>query len=360
MKILALPRFGPAGASSRLRLLQFLGEWNAHGMRTCTQTLIGDDLLRVKYAAGRYPILRLLAAYAARTGHVAWSTDADLLWIEKEALPWLPASLEKMVLGHRPYVLDFDDAVFHNYDRHRLPIVRRLFGRRVDELMAGARLVVAGNEYLAQRARNAGAPWVEIAPTVVDLQRYPIGCGTTAPTEPPRIVWIGSPSTAQYLGLVAAPLAQLAKQHRFVFRVIGATPPPLPGVQVEALPWSADTEAQRIGECDFGVMPLFDTPWEQGKCAYKLIQYMACGLPTVASAVGANNDVTIEGGTGFLVQSDSQWVQRLQQLLEDAALRRRLGAAGRRRVEQRYSLQVMAPKMKAWLEQAAGAASCAA
>jgi glycosyltransferase involved in cell wall biosynthesis len=360
MRALCLPRYGVQGASSRLRLYQFLPELARSGLVAKTQPLIGDAALAGKYRTGRYAKRTLLVAYGRRMASLAFKRNHDLVWIEKEALPWLPVWVERLLLAGRPYVLDFDDAVFHNYDRHSSPWVRRLMGRRIDKLMAGARLVVAGNSYLAQRAHDAGAQWVEVAPTVVDVGRYAVR--QHVPQQQPRIVWIGSPSTAQYLAALARPLARLRALQPFVLRVIGARTPPLPGVDVEEVAWSAETEAASIVACDIGVMPLFDTPWERGKCAYKLIQYMACGLPTVASAVGANNDVTVEGHTGYLVSTEDQWVERLRRLLQDVELRQRLGQAGRLLVEQQYSLQVMAPRMQAWLRRAAqpGETPCAA
>ncbi|CAD5370703.1 Glycosyltransferase [Rubrivivax sp. A210] len=352
MNLLVLPRFDRLGASSRLRMLQFLPQLQAQGLHCRVNPLIDDELLRRKYAGAGYGTLTLLRAYLRRSIALLGRRGQELLWIEKEALPWLPAWLE-LTLMRRPYVLDFDDAIFHNYDRHGSAWVRRLFGRRVDKLMARAHLVVVGNEYLGDRARAAGARWVETLPTVVDLDRYPARA-PRAPEDPGplRIVWIGSPSTGQYLSLLAAPLASLATRHRFVLRVIGAHPVDLPGVPVEALPWSAETEAQAIGDCDIGVMPLFDSPWERGKCAYKLIQYMACGLPTVASAIGANVNVTVQGETGFLVSSATEWAVALERLIVDPALRDRLGAAGRNRVARDYSLQAVGPRLGELLKRA--------
>jgi glycosyltransferase involved in cell wall biosynthesis len=243
-----------------------------------------------------------------------------------------------------PYVLDFDDAIFHNYDLHPSAWVRYIYGRRIDSLMAGSALVIAGNRYLADRAIAAGARRVEIVPTVVDLARYASKLEYSATTKL-RIVWIGSPSTTQYLQELSAPLGELAKRHNFTLRVIGGGLIDLLGVDVELMDWSIETEAAAIAECDIGIMPLRDTPWEQGKCAYKLIQYMACGLPTVTSPIGANIDVVVENETGFFAAVHSDWVSKLGLLLSDKSLRQRLGQAGRLRVNESYSLQQAAPKL---------------
>ncbi len=352
MRVLVLPRYGAQGASSRLRMLQFLPALRVAGVDSVVCPLIDDELLLRKYRTGRYSAWPLCASYARRIGAMLKAHQFDLIWIEKEALPWLPVSLEKALLA-TPYVLDFDDAVFHNYDRHRSSWVRRLLGSRIDTLMAGASAVTAGNGYLATRAEEAGAKRVEILPTVVDLERYPPKSFVAAP-EPIRIVWIGSPSTARYLSIIARPLAELARKRPFTLRVIGASGVHLAGVEVETVAWSADTEAAMVRECDIGVMPLADTDWERGKCAYKLIQYMACGLPTVASAVGANVEVTVEGRTGYLARDESDWTERLTELMVSETRRMTFGAAGRARVERDYSLQRVARRLVGILQRAAG------
>lgn len=353
MNVLVLPRFDQLGASSRLRFLQFLPLLEKSELHCAVCPLISDELLVLKYSGAGYGLAALLAAYLSRIRTLMARSRPGLVWIEKEALPWMPAWFELALLRRTPYVLDFDDAIFHNYDRHRSFWVRHLLGRRIDKLMSRARLVIAGNDYLGDRARAAGAKWVETVPTVVDLDRYPPrdAVGDRAP-GPIRIVWIGSPSTGQYLSLLAGPLAQLASLHAIELHVIGAAPVNLPGLTVKSLPWSAATEAAAIQACDIGVMPLFDSAWERGKCAYKLIQYMACGLPTVASAIGANVSVTVEGETGFVVASDSEWVVALERLIVDPDLRHRLGRAGRQRVEQHYALQSTALRLGAMLKQA--------
>jgi glycosyltransferase involved in cell wall biosynthesis len=261
----------------------------------------------------------------------------------------MPAWLERMLLRHVPYVLDFDDAIFHNYDRHAWWVIRTLWARRIDRLMAGARLVVAGNEYLARRARDAGAPWVEVVPTVVDLDRYVAVTGDEAPRQPPRVVWIGSPGTLRYLEGLGPALAELSRRQAFVLRVVGGRLS-VPGVVTECLEWTEGGEAAAIANCDVGIMPLTDTPWERGKCGYKLIQYMACGLPVVASPVGVNAEIVRDGENGFLAPDARAWVDSLGCLLSDAPLRRAMGRKGRERVQERYSLQQVAPRLAALLQ----------
>lgn len=352
LQVLALMRYGALGASSRLRFLQYLPALDEGGIEVTVQPLFDDVALSRRYAQGRYGLAVALRCFGERILALLQRKHFDLLWVEKEALPWWPLWLERALLGDVPFVLDYDDAVFHNYDRHRLGVVRRVYGRRLDGLMARSRLVLVGNPYLAGRAKAAGARNIEPLPTVIDLQRYPAPDWGRSPCDVLRVVWIGSPSTAHYLNLLHVPLQQLAAQQPFVLRVIGAHVD-LPGVPVEHVAWTEDTEVANIAACDVGVMPLLDSPWERGKCGYKLIQYMACGLPVVASPVGVNANIVNEGVNGFLAGAPQGWVAALQTLLADAALRKRLGLAGRERVEQEYCLQVTGPRLAGLLRCAA-------
>jgi len=351
MKILFLTRFDQQGASSRMRAIQYLPWFEAAAIEYIVSPLFDDLMLLQKYRRGGYRSLDLLSAYWRRIYALMRARRFDLVWIEKEALPWFPVWLERLLLCGKPYVLDFDDAIFHNYDLHHSAWVRRIYGQRIDRLMEGAKLVVAGNRYLADRATTACAGRVEVIPTVVDLARYAPKVNYLV-TKRPRIVWIGSPSTAEYLLELAMPLATLAKRQPFTLRVIGVGAITMQGVDVESLDWSAETEAALVAECDVGIMPLRDTPWEQGKCAYKLIQYMACGLPTVASPIGANCDVVIEGKTGLFADRVQSWVDALAILLSDVGLRKCFGQAGRARAEAEYSLQQIAPRLIALLKNA--------
>jgi glycosyltransferase involved in cell wall biosynthesis len=344
LRMLVLTRYGDLGASSRLRYAQFSPYFASMGICIERQALFDDSTLARRYSTGRqYGLLGVLECYFRRIKALLRCKMFDLIWIEKEALPWMPFSIEWALLKYAPVVIDFDDAVFHNYDLNSNRLIRLFLGSRIDRLMAKAKLITAGNKYLAERAHRAGAAWVEVVPTVVDLERYGIYSAGQLP-GPLRLVWIGSPTSVQYLLEITPALMKLSAIHPFVLRVIGGGQIEIPGLQLECFEWSEDTEVSQLKECHVGIMPLRDTPWERGKCAYKLIQYMASELPTVASAVGANCEVVIDGETGFLVSTENQWVERLVCLLNDPLLRQTMGRAGHFRASVHYSMQVMAPR----------------
>lgn len=354
MRVLLLSRYGSLGSSSRLRHYQFLPFLKAQGISVDVAPLLSDRYLTTLYGEGRRSPGAILAAYATRIPRLLTARRYDLLWIEKEVLPWLPPVLERLLLAMAPpYVVDFDDAWFHQYDQHRLGIVRRLLGDKLDRLMRGAALVTVGNPYLEARAHAAGASSVLILPTVVDPARYP----TTAPMDGrsrTTIGWIGSPSTSPYLDLLRGPLETLDARGVADVALIGAAPDALAGLPVRRLTWTEDSEAANILGFDIGVMPLADTPWERGKCGYKLIQYMACARPVVASPVGVNRSIVEHGVNGFLAETPEEWLQALDRLCADPALRRRMGAAGRAKVERLYSVEQVGPLLADGLRRAAG------
>ena len=354
IRVLALPRYSRLGASSRLRTLQYIPRLRALGYSIQAAPLF-DDAYVIGLYAQRISKVNVISSYLKRVHALLGSRDSyDLIWIEKELLPWLPAWVERMLLrSDTPWVLDYDDAVFHRYDSHRTRLVRKMLGRKIDALMRRAEIVVCGNSYLADRASSAGARIVEILPTVIDLERYTLAENSRDHgTEETTIGWIGSPLTSRYLDMVAPAVKEVAKRHPVRFTAVGAGPLPDLGCTAEGKPWLEQTEVLDITRFDIGIMPLPDAPFERGKCGYKLIQYMACGKPVVASPVGANKQIVRHGVDGFLAETTKEWIDALAVLCSDASLRLRFGASGRRRVAAEYSVDSAAPRLDAILKSA--------
>ncbi|GGY06681.1 hypothetical protein GCM10007160_37810 [Litchfieldella qijiaojingensis] len=245
-----------------------------------------------------------------------------------------------------PYVVDYDDAVFHNYDLSQNRLVRIFLGSKIDRVMENSAIVICGNNYLSERAQLAGASQVECVPTVVDASRYPIT--KSQANKIPVIGWIGSPSTQCYVLKLKPILEKLCLNNHVRVVLVGATASFVEqwgNLPVEILPWTEDTEVQAISGFDIGIMPLPDGPWERGKCGFKLVQYMACGKPVVASPVGVNVDIVNVWRCGILAGDLSDWHTALQTLLNDSDLRKSLGGSGRQAVEKHYSLQAQSPRL---------------
>lgn len=355
MRVLALTRYDDAGASSRYRVYQYLPGLRAAGVEIDVMPLLGDGYVAALYAQRTPRLLRLAQSAFKRIKALSSWRRYDLIWLEKELFPYGPGILERFLrLTEVPVIVDYDDAIFHKYDRNRSALVRAVLSRKIDRVMNACTLVVAGNEYLASRARAAGAPAVAVLPTVIDLRRYPLP-GPRPIRASLTVGWIGSPTTQEYLRLVAPALAAFVEEFGASVHVIGARADfSLPGVPLNLVPWNEKTEVEELSRLDIGIMPLHDDPWSRGKCGLKLIQYMGCGLPVVASPVGVNSDIVRNGETGFLASAAKDWLTALRVLGRNEALRTAMGAAGRTRVESLYSLQVALPRIQQLFSQAVG------
>lgn len=349
-KILLLTRYERLGASSRTRFLQYLPGLEQQGFTFEVQPLLDNAYVRSLYGGPPVGVAAIVHSYRHRLAVLATRREYDLIWLEKEALPWLPAAIEMPRLSGVPYVVDYDDAWYHRYEGHWL---RPLLRGKIDAVMRGARIVVAGNDYLADRARKAGARQIEIVPTAIDVDRY-----RNLPDAPARktvtVGWIGIPLNAHYLTIIEPALREVAGGARITLQVVGApVPSELTGIPAASVAWSEDTEVEQIAAFDIGIMPLHDTPWERGKCAYKLLQVMAAGKPVIASPVGANAQVVQHGINGFLADTTAEWSNALRALSADLELRRRMGDEARRTVEEHYSTALVGPRLAAILAAAA-------
>jgi glycosyltransferase involved in cell wall biosynthesis len=353
MKILLLTRFDDMAASSRMRVLQYVPYFEDADIEVEVRPCFNNADLKRRYTRGNHGFLKVSRRYFQRAAMLL-RNNADIVWIEKELFPWMPAWFEQLLLRRRRYVMDFDDAIFHNYDEHRFGIVRSVFGKKIDRLMKNAAMIFAGNEYIADRARAAGNNNIRILPTVIDLDRYPIRDRDNPSQDGETVVgWIGSPYTTKYLQMLQKPLQKLSRNHNLRFRVIGARDIDMPGINVEQLQWEEQRESEMLSECDLGVMPLPDSPWERGKCGYKLIQYMACSKAVIGSPVGVNGQI-VSPENGFLCTTEEEWHNALLDLIENPEKRVQMGLVGREIVEQRYCLQVTAPVVIENLKELAG------
>lgn len=333
------------GASSRMRALQYIPFLKSAGFNVTVRSLFDEEYLRNIYTKNRHSSFLILKLYLKRLFELINIYKYDLIWIEKEIFPYLPAFSERFAdFFGKSYVVDYDDAIFHNYDLSGKWLILFLLGKKIDAVMRHSACVVAGNGYLAARAQAAGAPRIEQIPTVVDHTRYVPRTHSTH--QRPVIGWIGSPSTQKYVVGIRDALRTVCNQHGARLMLVGATHQvvdELSGLEVDVIPWQEASEADIISKMDIGIMPLPDGPWEKGKCGYKLIQYMACAVPVVASPVGVNVQIVNDSGSGFLAASDTEWESALSQLLASVDLRGSMGHSGRQAVENHYSLQVQAP-----------------
>jgi glycosyltransferase involved in cell wall biosynthesis len=351
VKVLVLTRYSPRGASSRVRTFQYLATLGAHGFDFDVQNLFDDAYLQRLYSGRKTNWHAVIARYSARMNVRYRRRRYDVIWLEKEALPWLPDVAERWLLpDDTPLLVDYDDAIFHRYDAHPQRIVRRLLGDKIDRLMRRARVVTVGSPYLAERAHRAGAADVELLPSAVDVERYrPIEHNAAREFT---VGWIGTPQTAHFLLDIRDALRKLAASPSTRFVFVGCPAGLDLGIDYEARTWSESNEVEDIGSFSCGIMPLADEPFERGKCGYKLIQYMACGVPVVASPVGVNTTLVTPGHNGYLASTGDDWLRAFDALRGDSTHARCLGRNGRALVEDAYSTQVNAPRLESALRRA--------
>lgn len=262
----------------------------------------------------------------------------DVVYIYREAALIGPAIIERMTRRWgAPIVYDLDEPLFETYispSNGRLSVLK--FPSKTNDLMRMSDRVWAVNRAIGDYASQF-AERVEIVPMAVDTKRY-----TSAPALPPlaplRVGWMGTRTSQPNLDAIAQPLARLHQSHGAKLTVVADEPVSLEGVPVEFTEWSWEVEVPTIHRCQIALVPVKPDSWSRWKFYYKLVQCMSMGLPVVASPIGSNVEIIEDGTTGFLADTPEEWYDRLRRLSDDPALRRSMGAAARRVVEERFSL----------------------
>lgn len=346
MKILYFTKYVRQGASSRLRSYQYFPYFKKKGYDVQVLPLFNEVYLNNTYE-GKKNIKNIVFAYLKRFFQLRLVVGPEIIVIEKELFPYFPAWIEQILKGLGiKYIVDYDDAIFHNYDLSSNWWLRTFLSNKIDKVMKNSVVVVAGNDYLKNRALQAGAKKVIKVPTVIEANRYPKKVQLLKQRET-IIGWIGSPSTLAYLIPLVPTFEKLAAKYPLKIHIIGAAGKTLnlPQQLVKYIRWEEKTEVLEILNFDIGIMPLDDTPWANGKCAYKLIQYMACGLPVVASPVGMNTKVVKNEYNGFLASTQEEWYSGLENYILDSDLRIKHGNVGYEDVKKNYTVN---SQLKNW------------
>lgn len=264
----------------------------------------------------------------------------DFILLQREVAPIGPPLFEWIYIKllNKKIVYDFDDAIWIKTisEKNNIAALVRNTGK-VKTICRWVNKVSCGNEYLCNYARLYNSNVVH-NPTCVDtVNRHNL----LASHDVDRITigWTGSFSTMVYLGIVVPALQMLQSKYDFDIKIISNNAPALNLRNIEYVEWTAENEVRELSGCQIGLMPLTNDEWSEGKCGFKLIQYLALEIPAVASPVGLNKSIIEEGVNGFFAITDSEWYQKMERLILDADLRKKMGKAGRQKIITQYSLQ---------------------
>lgn len=326
-------KYSALGPSSRYRAYQFQNDFRKAGWTFEICPLFEDEYFsalrdRIKARQILRKSMYSISRFADRLFHLS-NSDADLIVIEQQLFPYLPFVLEKQFLP-REFLLEIDDAIYLTHPQ-KLP-----------KLFQEAKCVIAGNEilegFVLQFQRN-----VEVIPTTIDTNQFkPVD---REPRDKIVIGWSGLEYNFKYLHEIAPVLKELLLQYPAELAILSGSPPDDFPVPYRFEKWDPKREAEQISSFDIGLMPLKIDEWSKGKCAMKLLQYMAAGIPGIATAVGVNTKIIEDGINGFVAVTLDEWKTKLKLLLEDPSLRKSMGIAARSTIVNQYSKDVWFPKL---------------
>lgn len=331
MKVLFLTQTTELGPSSRYRVYQLLPWLQQLGVECTVSPAIDDALYRRLYldSGGKGSRRGAFAAsWRRRRADLQRAGDFDAVFVQKGVFPGLYSGFERKFAARRPLVFDFDDAIW--LPRVGGSRVLRTLHREaaVQDILRCAAAVIAGNDFLAEYAARFNRK-VTVVPSSISVEAYETAANSGL------VGWIGSRTTLPYL----KPLKAIFETLGIKPRIIASGDPTQLGFEVEFRPWRLETEMEELSHIGIGIAPLPDTPWEHGKCGVKILQYMASGIPVVASPVGANRGIVTHGVNGFLAGNTQEWTTALHRLIADPKLRQQLGTAGHQTVEKRFRVQ---------------------
>jgi len=345
LKIAFLTQGDCYSPSSRYRSFQYFPWLKREGIQPVAYPLyrardhrVMEKLSKNKLGKIYYLFILLNCAFN-RFRHLGTISHCSLVVLEHEVFSWLPLSFDQYFLQKldKPFIVDYDDASYVKYEQ------KQIFRNKIPQIMATADAVIAGSRHLLEYSSQFNKNTYFI-PTVIDLKRY--HRQASGANDIFTIGWIGGPQNVCHIRSIAPALQDLSLRNRVILRCIGAPADfQISGVVTEVIPWSWNTEIEYLLSCDVGIAPLDSDAFSQAKCGFKIVQYMACGLPVVASPIGANKDIIEHGIDGFLALKNNDWFTNLSYLSSNYNIRKQIGSAGRNKIIKYFSVQSQVQKL---------------
>ena len=264
----------------------------------------------------------------------------DYLFIQREMSPIGPPIFEYILAKwfKKKLIFDFDDAIWITDKKHNplMGFVKNY--QKIPKIIKWSYKVAAGNDVLLNYAKTYNPNSFKI-PTCVDTIHYHNQLKNQH-TNKVVIGWTGSHSTMVYLDTFMPVYERLLKKYDLELIIISNKAPTYQLPSITYIPWNAKTEIEDLLRFNIGVMPLVNDLWSEGKCGFKLIQYLALGIPAVASPVGINTKI-IEPKNGYLCTTDEEWYQALETLIVNEQLRKNMGEAGRQKIQSEFCIHAI-------------------
>ena len=294
------------------------------------------------YTRGNVPrkIIALLSGLLRRIGDLFLLSRYKYIYIHRWATTAGPPVFEWLIVKifRKKLVYDFDDAIWVRESAYNKKFLAVKFLGKIARICRWAQVVTVGNAYLKSFADKYNGNTI-IIPTVVNTETTHNRLQDQS-TSRPAVGWTGSFSTLIYLESIIPIIKRLQEKHDFTFFVIADKDPAPELVNYQFIHWNKDSEAEDLLKFHIGLMPLPDDEITRGKCGFKAIQYMSLGMPALVSAVGVNTEIVNHNKDGFICNTEQEWENTLERLLTDAALRKEIGLAARKKIEEKYSVKV--------------------
>ena len=336
MNIIFFTKYTSLGPSSRYRTFQFL-DYYKNDFTYKVFPFFEDNYLQHKNKWYKY--LKIIYYFIRRIYNILLCVQQqDIAFIEYELIPYFPPIFEKYLKYKKiKFILDFDDAIFHNYDNNPYRLIRYILKNKIPEIIKISNFIITGSPYLTEFVNNYN-PNCEEIPTSIDIDKYIISPKRN--TNKFIIGWIGSKATSKNINIVINALCNFVNDYNCEIKLIGfgIRNTFINNINIKIVDWSNETEIEELNTIDVGIMPLIDGVFEKGKCGFKLIQYMALCKPTISTPFEAN--IKIDAGNGNLfATNEDEWYNCFVEIYNNKIHYNLVGLRNRKTIETSYSIQ---------------------
>ncbi len=325
-KIIFFPKYGNSSPSFRVRFKSYIPYLEKNSYKVITKVLFNNKFYTERIFLKKTNYLKSLYYYFRRLYYILFYRKPFIAVIHIELLPYIPY-LGEFILKIRkiPYIVDIDDAVYLRFHNKNF-ILNYLLNIKFNYMIKNASSIFAGNKFHFNNFKILNKN-IHYFPSVIDFNKYEKFINNTKHKNF-TIVWIGTPSTSIYLLDIVDELNFLIDKHGIDLKLIGADKNLLSNLKGKFIDWSEKNELSELSKCHVGIMPLRNTKWERGKCAYKILQYMALKLAVVASPIGVNKEIIVEGKNGFLANNQKDWSLKIIELKKNEKLFNKVSSEG--------------------------------